>query len=173
MQTTRLDLVPGTLCDERMWSRLAPLMDAGFEFNYVPLYEAKDRPQMQRMVSEHRKLAAGQSGGVFAGCVYRAGVRAGASGAREVAGADRRIGQGPGPKGKRPPRSHHTAAGAHSICGAVGRAPAGDPASGAPRRPGSHRPHTADGAGPRQGRAADAVPGVDGPTRCDGPAARD
>ena len=53
MQTTRLDLVPGTLCDERMWSRLAPLMDAGFELNYVPLYEAQDRPQMQRIVSEH------------------------------------------------------------------------------------------------------------------------
>jgi pimeloyl-ACP methyl ester carboxylesterase len=53
MQTTRLDLVPGTLCDERMWSRLAPLMGAGFEFNYVPLYQAQDRPQMQRIMAGH------------------------------------------------------------------------------------------------------------------------
>jgi pimeloyl-ACP methyl ester carboxylesterase len=53
MQTTRLDLVPGTLCDERMWSRLTPLLGAGFEFNYVPLYEAQDRPQMQQIVSAH------------------------------------------------------------------------------------------------------------------------
>lgn len=50
---TRLDLVPGTLCDARMWSRLTPLLGAGFEFNYVPLYEAQDRPQMQRIMSDH------------------------------------------------------------------------------------------------------------------------
>ena len=53
MQTVRLDLVPGTLCDERMWSRLTPLLGAGFEFNYVPLYEAKDRPQMQQVLADH------------------------------------------------------------------------------------------------------------------------
>jgi len=53
MQTTRLDLVPGTLCDARMWSRLTPLLGAGFEFNYVPLYEAQDRPQMQQIMADH------------------------------------------------------------------------------------------------------------------------
>jgi pimeloyl-ACP methyl ester carboxylesterase len=53
MQSIRLDLVPGTLCDERMWSRLTPLLGAGFEFNYVPLYEAKDRSQMQQVLADH------------------------------------------------------------------------------------------------------------------------
>ena len=53
MQTTRLDLVPGTLCDERMWSRLTPLLGAGFDLNYVPLYQAQDRPQMQQVLAEH------------------------------------------------------------------------------------------------------------------------
>ena len=48
----RLDFIPGTLCDERMWSRLTPLLGNGLEFNYVPLYEAQDRPQMQQLLSE-------------------------------------------------------------------------------------------------------------------------
>ncbi|NGZ84709.1 alpha/beta fold hydrolase [Duganella aceris] len=50
---TRLDLVPGTLCDARMWSRLTPLLGDGFEFNYVPLYMAQDRPQMRQILSDH------------------------------------------------------------------------------------------------------------------------
>ena len=53
MLTTRLDLIPGTLCDERMWSRLTQLLGADFAFNYVPLYEAHDRPQMRQIVSDH------------------------------------------------------------------------------------------------------------------------
>jgi len=48
----RLDFIPGTLCDERMWSRLTPLLGDGLEFNYVPLYEAQDRPQMQQLLAE-------------------------------------------------------------------------------------------------------------------------
>jgi len=49
----RIDFIPGTLCDERMWSRLTPLLGSGVEFNYVPLYEAKDRPDMLRIMSDH------------------------------------------------------------------------------------------------------------------------
>ena len=50
---TRLDFVPGTLCDERMWSRLTPLLGDGFEFNHVPLHKARTRPQMQELISAH------------------------------------------------------------------------------------------------------------------------
>ena len=49
----RLDFIPGTLCDARMWSRLTPLLGGEFECNYVPLYEAKDRPQMQQVLATH------------------------------------------------------------------------------------------------------------------------
>ena len=50
---TRLDFVPGTLCDDRMWGRLTPLLGDGFSFNHVPLYEAQDRSQMQQLLAEH------------------------------------------------------------------------------------------------------------------------
>lgn len=49
----RLDFIPGTLCDARMWSRLTPLLGDGFQANYVPLYQAQDRPHMQQLLSEH------------------------------------------------------------------------------------------------------------------------
>ncbi|TFW29808.1 alpha/beta fold hydrolase [Duganella callida] len=51
--TTRLDFVPGTLCDERMWSRLLPLLDGSFEFNHVPLYKAHTREQMLELIGAH------------------------------------------------------------------------------------------------------------------------
>ena len=50
---TRLDFVPGTLCDERMWGRLLPLLGDGFEFNHVPLYKAHTREQMLELISAH------------------------------------------------------------------------------------------------------------------------
>jgi pimeloyl-ACP methyl ester carboxylesterase len=50
---TRLDFIPGTLCDERMWSRLTPSLGDGFEFNHVPLHKARTRAQMQQLISAH------------------------------------------------------------------------------------------------------------------------
>ncbi len=50
---TRLDFVPGTLCDERMWGRLLPLLGDGFEFNHVPLYKAHTREQMLELIGAH------------------------------------------------------------------------------------------------------------------------
>lgn len=50
---TRLDFIPGTLCDERMWSRLTPLLGSGFEFNFVPLHKAATRLQMQELIAAH------------------------------------------------------------------------------------------------------------------------
>jgi len=50
---TRLDLVPGTLCDERMWGRLLPLLGDGFEFHHVPLHKASSRAQMQELIGAH------------------------------------------------------------------------------------------------------------------------
>lgn len=46
----RLDLIPGTLCDARMWARLAPLMEQ-FVLHHVPLHEARTRVQMQELIS--------------------------------------------------------------------------------------------------------------------------
>lgn len=50
---TRLDFIPGTLCDERMWSRLTPLLGDGFAFNYVPLYQARTRQEMHEVIAAH------------------------------------------------------------------------------------------------------------------------
>ena len=49
---TRLDLIPGTLCDERMWSRLAPLLD-GYDLHHVPLHQARTREQMRELIARH------------------------------------------------------------------------------------------------------------------------
>jgi pimeloyl-ACP methyl ester carboxylesterase len=50
---TRLDFIPGTLCDERMWYRLTPLLGDGFDFNYVPLHKARTRAHMQELIAAH------------------------------------------------------------------------------------------------------------------------
>lgn len=55
---TRLDFIPGTLCDERMWSRLTPLLGGGFEFNYVPLHQAQTRQQMHEVIAAHSAQSA-------------------------------------------------------------------------------------------------------------------
>ncbi|MYM83606.1 alpha/beta fold hydrolase [Duganella sp. FT50W] len=54
----RLDFVPGTLCDERMWGRLLPLLGDGFEFNHVPLPKAHTREQMLELIGAHSALKA-------------------------------------------------------------------------------------------------------------------
>ena len=48
---TRLDFIPGTLCDERMWSRLTPLLGDAFDFNFVPLHLARTRQQMRELIA--------------------------------------------------------------------------------------------------------------------------
>ncbi|NHQ93402.1 alpha/beta fold hydrolase [Janthinobacterium lividum] len=49
----RLDCIPGTLCDERMWSRLAPALGGSFDLQHVPLHEARTRTQMQALIASH------------------------------------------------------------------------------------------------------------------------
>lgn len=55
---TGLDFIPGTLCDERMWSRLAPLLGAEFTCNHVPLHEARTRLEMKQLITTHTAPAA-------------------------------------------------------------------------------------------------------------------
>lgn len=50
---TRLDFIPGTLCDERMWSRLEPLLGGDFTCNHVPLHEARTRLEMKQLIATH------------------------------------------------------------------------------------------------------------------------
>ncbi len=50
---TRLDCIPGTLCDARLWSRLAPALGDAFDLRHVPLHQARTRPQMQQMIASH------------------------------------------------------------------------------------------------------------------------
>jgi pimeloyl-ACP methyl ester carboxylesterase len=47
----RLDLVPGTLCDQRLWSKLVPLLPADIAVSHVPLFKARTRAQMQTLIS--------------------------------------------------------------------------------------------------------------------------
>jgi pimeloyl-ACP methyl ester carboxylesterase len=51
--TTRLDFIPGTLCDERMWGRMLPLLGDGFDCQHVPLYKAATREQMLELIGAH------------------------------------------------------------------------------------------------------------------------
>jgi pimeloyl-ACP methyl ester carboxylesterase len=48
----RLDLIPGTLCDERMWARVAPLL-GDFDLHHVPLHKARTREQMRELIATH------------------------------------------------------------------------------------------------------------------------
>jgi len=50
---TRLDFIPGTLCDARMWSRLLPLLGEQYACQHVPLHEAQTRQQMHALISQH------------------------------------------------------------------------------------------------------------------------
>ncbi|MRW93701.1 alpha/beta fold hydrolase [Duganella sp. FT80W] len=47
----RLDFVPGTMCDQRLWGKLAPLLPDYVEPNYIPLYKARTRAQMQSVIA--------------------------------------------------------------------------------------------------------------------------
>lgn len=48
----RLDFIPGTLCDERMWTRLIPLL-GNVDCRHVPLHKARTRVQMQELIAGH------------------------------------------------------------------------------------------------------------------------
>lgn len=56
--TLRLDLIPGTLCDERLWSRLVPLLPARLAPSHVPLFKARTRAQMQALIAADTAPAA-------------------------------------------------------------------------------------------------------------------
>jgi len=49
----RLDLIPGTLCDERLWSPLATALGEAYDCNYIPLQQAGTRQQMQKLIASH------------------------------------------------------------------------------------------------------------------------
>jgi pimeloyl-ACP methyl ester carboxylesterase len=55
---TRLDLVPGTLCDQRLWGKLVPLLPTVMEASYVPLFKARTRRQMQSVIAARTAPAA-------------------------------------------------------------------------------------------------------------------
>lgn len=47
----QLDLLPGTLCDERLWSRLATALGAGYACNYLPLQQSPTRAAMRELIA--------------------------------------------------------------------------------------------------------------------------
>lgn len=49
----RLDFIPGTMCDERMWSGLTPLLGDDADCRFVPLHEAHDRDAMRHTIATH------------------------------------------------------------------------------------------------------------------------
>ncbi|MCS0631148.1 alpha/beta hydrolase [Telluria mixta] len=55
---SRLDLIPGTLCDQRLWGKLVPLLPADFVVSHVPLFKARTRAQMQALISARTAPAA-------------------------------------------------------------------------------------------------------------------
>lgn len=55
---TRLDFIPGTLCDERMWAKLIPLLGADSSINHVPLQDARTRLEMKQLIATHTAPAA-------------------------------------------------------------------------------------------------------------------
>lgn len=50
---TRLDCIPGTLCDARMWAPLASALGGACHLQHVPLHEARTRAQMQALIASH------------------------------------------------------------------------------------------------------------------------
>jgi pimeloyl-ACP methyl ester carboxylesterase len=48
---TRLDFVPGTLCDQRLWGKLVPLLPATLAPHDIALFKARNRAQMQSLIA--------------------------------------------------------------------------------------------------------------------------
>lgn len=49
----RLDLIPGTLCDARLWASLEQELAGHASFHHIPLQQAGTRQQMQGMIAAH------------------------------------------------------------------------------------------------------------------------
>lgn len=54
----RLDLIPGTLCDQRLWGKLVPLLPRDVVASHVPLFKARTRAQMQSLIAARTAPAA-------------------------------------------------------------------------------------------------------------------
>jgi pimeloyl-ACP methyl ester carboxylesterase len=55
---TRIDLIPGTMCDERIWSALLPCLPAGLQAHCVPLQHARTRQAMRETIARESGEAA-------------------------------------------------------------------------------------------------------------------
>lgn len=49
----QLDLLPGTLCDERMWTSLERALGEGYLYNHLPLHRSRSRADMREMIATH------------------------------------------------------------------------------------------------------------------------
>jgi pimeloyl-ACP methyl ester carboxylesterase len=47
----QIDFIPGTMCDQRLWAKLVPLLPGEVEANHIPLYKARTRAQMQSLIA--------------------------------------------------------------------------------------------------------------------------
>ena len=51
--TLQLDLIPGTLCDERMWTSLEQALGDGYVYNHLPLHRSRTRADMRALIATH------------------------------------------------------------------------------------------------------------------------
>lgn len=49
----RLDLLPGTLCDERMWASLEQALGDGYAWHHLPLHQPRTRAGMRELIATH------------------------------------------------------------------------------------------------------------------------
>lgn len=49
----QLDLLPGTLCDERLWSSLEQALGDGYQYNHLPLHQSRTRADMRELIATH------------------------------------------------------------------------------------------------------------------------
>jgi pimeloyl-ACP methyl ester carboxylesterase len=50
---TRIDFIPGTMCDERLWSQVVRFLDADFDCNFIPLHKARTRDELLETIDGH------------------------------------------------------------------------------------------------------------------------
>lgn len=49
----QLDLIPGTLCDERMWTSLEQALGDGYIHHHLPLHRSRTRADMRELIATH------------------------------------------------------------------------------------------------------------------------